>query len=282
MLTPVIFLVDNGSLRPEATFALRHLAKALRRQTGKRIEAVSLLHSHKIPKEQLQGKPATIVKRRMRELIKEGEREFVILPLFLGPSLAITDYLPSLVKELREGHADLVVKIAEPVAGDDVERPDPRLAQILAEHIQTPTIRGEADRTIALVDHGTPIKPVNTLRNAVARQLAVRTGLPVQPCSMERRERPEYAFNDPLLENLAAVNNFRGSHLVLAMFFLLPGRHAGEGGDVDGIADGLIQRGDFRSIEISPLLSKHPLLFDILSDRLRQATRLDYDSWNKA
>ena len=110
MNTPAIFLVDNGSLRPAATFALRELASVLCRKTGTAIEAVSLLHSHKIPSQQLGGQAATIVKRRMRELIAAGQREFVILPLFLGPSLAITEYLPEIADELRQDCADLVVK----------------------------------------------------------------------------------------------------------------------------------------------------------------------------
>mgnify|MGYP005856279245 CR=1 FL=1 len=267
MPNPAIFLVDNGSLRSAATFALRRLAETLSWKTGERIEAVSLLHSHKIPDEQLHGQPATIVKRRMRELIREGRREFVILPLFLGPSLAITEYLPSIVGELRQDSADLVVKIADPVAGGNVEQPDTRLSQMLADHMR-PYIDDGRGRTLALVDHGTPIKPVNVLRDAVARQLAVQCGQSVQPCSMERRAGPEYAFNDPLLENLAGVEGYRDSHLVLAMFFLLPGRHAGEGGDVADIADGMVRQGDFRSIQICPLLGEHPALLEVLSDRL--------------
>lgn len=274
MPTPAIFLVDNGSLRPQATFALRDLATRLSQQTGEVIEAVSLLHSHKIPAEGLDGVPATIVKRRMRELIKAGQREFVILPLFLGPSLAITDYLPSVVDELRQEQPELQVKMAAPIAGDDVGQPEARLSQILADHVQ-PFIDEGHEVKVALVDHGTPIKPVNALRNAVARQLADRLGLPVQPCSMERRQGAEYAFNDPLLENLAGAEGYKGSHLVLAMFFLLPGRHAGQGGDVAEIADGLIHRGDFQSIQVSPLLGEHPLLLEILSDLLDRVLLAD-------
>jgi len=269
MPTPAVFLVDNGSLRPQATFALRDLATKLGQQTGERIEAVSLLHSHKIPAEQLDGTPATIVKRRMRELMKAGQRDFIILPLFLGPSLAITDYLPGVVDELRQEQPGLQVNIAAPIAGHDVEEPEARLSRILADHVQ-PLIDDGHEPKLALVDHGTPIKPVNTLRNAVARQLAGRLGLPVRPCSMERRDGVEYAFNDPLLENLAAAaDGRRGGRLVLAMFFLLPGRHAGPGGDVAEIADGLIRRGDFQSVHVSPLLAEHPLLREILTDRLR-------------
>lgn len=270
MPSPAIFLVDNGSLRPKATFALRQLAQSLSQKTGEPIEAVSLLHSHKIPSDHLEGLPATIVKRRMRELIKAGRRNFVILPLFLGPSLAITDYLPTIVEELRADCPELKVNIAEPIAGHDVEEPDARLARILADHLQR-LIRGGEEVKLALVDHGTPIRPVNRLRNAVARQLAGQLGRPVQPCSMERRDGPEYAFNDPLLENLTVDKLGRSCRLVLAMFFLLPGRHAGEGGDVAEIAGNLVKRGAVESVQVSPLLAEHPLLLEILSDRLRQA-----------
>jgi len=265
---PAIFLVDNGSLRPEATFALRGLAASLSRKTGLEVEAVSLLHSHKLPPEQLQGRPATIVKRRMRELLQTGQHEFVILPLFLGPSLAITDYLPGVVAELQQDWPELVVRIAAPIAGHDVAQPDPRLAQMLAAHIR-PFLRAGEDQQIALVDHGTPFQPVNALRNAVARQLADRLCCPVQPCSMERRAGPEYAFNEPLLEHLGQSGGSAASELLLAMLFLLPGRHAGAGGDVAGIADGLVQRGAFRAIRVSPLLGEHPVLINILCERLR-------------
>ncbi|MGB0743177.1 MAG: sirohydrochlorin chelatase [Opitutales bacterium] len=269
MNTPAIFLVDNGSLRPQATLALRDLATRLSARTDKVIEAVSLLHSHKLEPEQLGGVPATIVKRRMRELIREGVSQFIVLPLFLGPSLAITDYLPSIVDELRQSHPDLSVFVANPVAGADVEHPEPRLSIILEEHLLSIGAE-DPDVCLALVDHGTPIRPVNHLRDSVARQLSERLGKAVQPCSMERRQGLEYAFNDPLLENLIDLENCSGRKLLLAMFFLLPGRHAGEGGDVSEIADGLLQAGAFESIRTSPLLGEHPLLLDILADRLEQ------------
>ena len=269
MTTPIIFLVDNGSLRPQATLSLRLLAKGLARRTGLRVEAVSLLHSHKIAADKLNGVPATIVKRRLRECLAAGYREFVCLPLFLGPSLAIADYLPQVVDELSGEYPELKVRIASVLAGEDLDAPDPRLAQMLADQIRalrpSPTIK------VALVDHGTPIIEVNRVRNAVARQLASELGAPVVlPCSMERREGGAYAFNDPLLEKLGSVEDFAGGHLVLAMFFLLPGRHAGEGGDVAEICEGLIAEGTFEQIQNTPLLGEHPMLLEILEDRLRE------------
>jgi sirohydrochlorin ferrochelatase len=273
---PSIFLVDNGSLRPQASFSLRALAEKLSEFVGAQIEPVSLLHSHKIDPKDLDGEPATIVKRRMRERIAQGQRKFVILPLFLGPSLAIADYLPEIVGELSRATPGLQVRIAAPLGGSDVECPDPRLAGALSQLV-LPLISGDPKAKIALVDHGSPIRPVSRLRDVVAGQLARLLGRPVQPCSMERREGDAYAFNDPLLENLGEIKSFTGGRLVLAMFFLLPGRHAGEGGDVSTIAGGLVEKGHFDEVAIAPLLGRHDLLLEILRDRLGDAIALGWD-----
>ena len=270
MSGPRIFLTDNGSLRPEATFALRELAASLSHRVEQLVEPVSLLHSHKIDAQKLEGKPATIVKRRMRELIAEGQHRFVVLPLFLGPSLAITDYLPEVVEDLRDECPGLEVTIARPLAGEGVESPDIRLAQILADSLKHQMEEG-VDQRLALVDHGTPIQPVNRLRDVVAAQVSELLGAPVQPCSMERRDGPEYAFNDPLLENLGDVDGLSGDCLMLAMFFLLPGRHAGPSGDVAEIVDDLIEGGTFQRVVMTPLLGEDPRLVEILEERLWEA-----------
>lgn len=269
MNTPTVFLIDNGSLRPQATVALRLLAQALARRSAMPVEAVSLLHSHKIGADKLNGVPATIVKRRLRELLAAGQRDFICLPLFLGPSLAIADYLPQVVNELSGEHPELKVRIASVLAGEDLDAPDPRLAQMLADQIRA--LQASPDTKLALVDHGTPIIEVNRVRNTVAQQLACELGVPVVlPCSMERREGKAYAFNDPLLEKLGSIDDFVGGRLILAMFFLLPGRHAGEGGDVAEICEGLIAEGSFEQIQNTPLLGEHPMLIEILEDRLRE------------
>lgn len=272
MQPSTLFLTDNGSLRPEATLRLRDLAAQLSSRTGHLVEAVSLLHSHKIPADQLGGQPATIVKRRLRECFAMGKRDFVVLPLFLGPSLAITDYLPEVVEELKKECPDFKLRIAQTLAGPSVEQPDIRLAAALADQLRQLGPIADGER-LALVDHGTPIRPVNTLRNTVARQLADTLGHPVQASSMERREGPDYAFNEPLLEDLGELTDFSGGSLRLAMFFLLPGRHAGAGGDVATIAGGLVRDGAFASVSMAPLLGEHPLILKILEDRLAEVLR---------
>lgn len=269
MAPQVVFLIDNGSLRPEATLWLRCLAEGLGDRANLTVEPVSLLHSHKVSAEKLGGRGATIVRRRLRECIEAGQRRFVFLPFFLGPSLAVADYLPQLIDEGRSLVSDLDIRVADVLAGPDPDTPDPRLSEMLADQVRALT-PGSGTR-VALIDHGTPARAVNRVRNAVARQLQGVLGdavAGVQPCSMERREGEAYAFNDPLLESLGERADFPGERLILAMFFLLPGRHAGAGGDVAQICNGLIEGGRFKRIDSTALLGEHPGIFDILADRL--------------
>jgi sirohydrochlorin ferrochelatase len=264
-----IYLVDNGSLSPRATLELRRLAEMLSLRSGQVVQAVSLLHSHKVPADQLDGCPATIVKRKMRAAIAAGKRNFILVPLFLGPSLAIVDYLPQLIAEFRVNLPDLNVQIAAPLCGENPDQPDDRLARILKANVLATAEGASLNRLkVALVDHGTPAKSVNLLRNRVASQLAAMLATEVVACSMERREGSEYDYNEPLLERVDRLPSFGGGDLIVAMFFLLPGRHAGDGGDVSEIMQHLVARRAYGSAKMSPLLGEHPLLLEILKDRL--------------
>jgi len=269
---PRIFLIDNGSLRAEAVLALRGLAAQLSELVGLRVEPVSLLHSSKVPASELGGVPARVVKSTLRRLIEAGERHFVFVPLFLGPSRAITDYLPELIAEGRALAPDIKVVVADTLAGANADQPDARLAEMLASHVRAAMQHsGLKTPRVAMVDHGTPAEVVNRVRNAVARQLAeLLEGAVagVEPCSMERRDGAAYDFNEPLLERIDQLDGWSGCDLVVALFFLLPGRHAGEAGDVAQICDTMIERRGVRSVVRTPLLCAHPLLLDLLADRL--------------
>ncbi|CAI8357656.1 MAG: Uncharacterised protein [Opitutia bacterium UBA7350] len=264
-----VFLIDNGSLAPEATLQLRAIAEAMSGKLGLRVEAVSLLHSHKVDPSKLSGMEATIVKRRMRASFSAGQRQFVLLPLFLGPSRAITEYLPELLEELRQECPEMKVTVADCLFGKSVNHPDPRLVTMLGDYVKTADPQGTMQ--LALVDHGTPAPEVNALRNAVARALSDLLGRQVIACSMERREDSKYDFNEPLLERLDTVSGFTGGRLLAVMFFLLPGRHAGAGGDVARIGTGLVERGIYDAVEYTTLLGRHPLLVEILLDRYHEA-----------
>ncbi|MFP4204048.1 MAG: sirohydrochlorin chelatase [Opitutales bacterium] len=269
-----IFLIDNGSLRPEATLVLRRLASELSVRFGRRVEPVSLLHSDKAPVSELGGCPACVLEPEMRRLARdEGVRRFILVPFFLGASRAITEYMPKVAARVsEEAGLDMDVRVADPLAGPDMESPDPRLIDALVDEARTAMQREAWQRpTVALVDHGTPEPSVNRLRQAVTAQLAARLGEDVEQviaASMERRAGPEYDFNEPLLENLQAPDRVGGQNLIVALFFLLPGRHAGPGGDVVEICDGLKERNIFRRIVRTSLLCERPELPAILEDRI--------------
>ena len=272
-----VLLFDNGSFRPDSTFALRKIAKKLGKQLGMRVEGVSLLHSHKIDAEKLNGEPATIIRRRFKIGITNGERHFICLPLFLGPSLAITEYLMELIEEAKLLCPEIEILVAPPLAGWDVNHPDHRLARILADQVKLTLKHNKLSDTtnLVLVDHGSPIEKLSILRNTVTNQLKELLGDSVSTataCSMERREGDAYAFNDPLLETISFEKTSIGKSLeslVVAMFFLLPGRHAGEGGDVDEILQGLVDDAEIKNFIKTDLIAYHPLIYSILEDRVK-------------
>jgi sirohydrochlorin ferrochelatase len=52
---------------------------------------------------------------------------------------------------------------------------------------------------------------------------------------MERREGPEYDFNEPLLENVFDMPGLRTGDVIVVPLFLSAGRHAGDNGDIADI-----------------------------------------------
>jgi sirohydrochlorin ferrochelatase len=268
---PTILLVDNGSLEPAATLGLRAVAAALSDRTGRLVEPVSLLHSSAVPAEALGGIPAEILEPALEKRLMAGEREFVIVPLFLGPSGALTDYLPKRLARLKAKWPDLVVRVGPPVAGS--AGCDPRLVDLLEAGVRGLLPAGETP-AVALVDHGSPARAVTALRDAVAAEMQRRMGADarvVRPASMERRPGPEYAFADPLLEHLLDEPDFAAGTVILAMFFLLPGRHAGPEGDVAQICAAARSRHPGLRTLMTPTLGTHPGLTAILADRLAEA-----------
>lgn len=258
------FLLDNGSLEPAATLRLRELAAALSERIGAVVEPVSLLHSSGVPAEQLGGTRAEIFEPAVVRRAAAGAREFLIVPLFFGPSRAITEYLPERTGALRAKFPDLVVRVAPPLFSAE----DPRLARILAANVRAVAA---APARVAVVDHGSPVRVVTDVREALARQLAHELGgaTEVVGCCMERRPEPAYDFNEPMLERLLAREGWNSGDVVVAMQFLLPGRHAGPQGDVAEICRRAEAANPHLRTRLTPLVAEHPLLVEILADRWR-------------
>lgn len=263
----VYILIDNGSKMPEATLRLRALASAVSGQTGKPVHAVSLQHAEAIPVESLAGQPAETFTSFLRQQLVRGERAFVVLPLFFGQSRALSSYIPQQCELLEAEFGEFSIKLAEVIyplpAGED------RLAQILLEHVQS--VRADDNTPVVLVDHGSPSPVITAVRRHVAQSLEalLADNQPLAEAVMERREGKEYDFNGPLLETWLHEQAKQGARsVIVAMMFFLPGRHAGACGDVEEICNGVIRAHPQLSVSITPLISEHPLLVNILVDRL--------------
>ncbi len=274
-------LFDNGSLLPAATRRLRALARELAGRINVPVAPVSLLHSSGVPAELLDGVAAEILEPALQRRLAAGNSEFLVVPLFFGPSGALTDYLPARVTHLRQSHPGLRVRLAPPLfqAGDG------RLAEILAGQVQrilAAMERGSAPgpepMRVALVDHGSPVRAVAEVRDQLAAQVGTRLGaaFKVAPCSMERRPGAAYDFCEPLLAGLLRQPGWNSGPVVVAMQFLLPGRHAGPEGDVAKICrEAEIASGGALRTAMTGLVAEHPLLVEILVDRWRQAAEWD-------
>ncbi len=256
-----ILLVDNGSYEPAATLALRGLAQEVGKLIGHPVHPVSTMHSTKIDPALLGGVPAVIFEDAVRLAKLDGIDELVVLPLFIGPSRAITEYLPKVFADAQPGKMKL--RIREPLFGDA----GAELTSMLIDNLKS-TGWTKGSGTVLLCDHGSPILEVTVCRNSLATQLRNQLSLEdgeLIGCSMERREGPEYAFNEPLLQNALGLTKLKGDTVIL-MLFLLPGRHAGSDGDVATIAKEHAPA-DIQSWKISPLLGTHPLLPQVLAAR---------------
>ncbi len=266
------FLLDNGSLQPAATLRLRDLAKELAGKINGPVSPVSLLHSSGVPAEQLSGVAAEIFEPAVLRRLASGRSEFVVVPLFFGPSGALTDYLPARVVHLRKAHPELNVRFAPPLfqAGDH------RLGRIIADKVKESAVAlgARGPLRIALVDHGSPARAVTEVRDQLAAQLGenLGAGFTVAASSMERRAGAEYNFCAPLLADLLRQPGWNNGRVIVAMQFLLPGRHAGPDGDVAKICHEaeVASRGTLRT-HLTDLVGEHPLLVEILADRWRQA-----------
>lgn len=268
------FLFDNGSLRAESTFSLRRLAEGLRSKTGLPVQAVSLLHSSNIPAEALGGEPARLLEPALAAFFEQNpEGEATLLPLFFGPSAALTEYVPARLAALRQRFPHARTRLAPWLV--DVDSDDNRIAGVIADQVRaTGRAHGWARPKVVMVDHGSPQAGVARVRDHLGAQ--VRTILRdeierLTVASMERREGDAYAFNEPLLATALRTPPFDHGNVVIALQFLSPGRHAGAGGDIATICEAAeAERRSLRTRMTEPIAGDERLL-DVLTERLAQA-----------
>ncbi len=267
----MILLVDNGSTRAAATLSLRHIATGLESACGRTVHAVSLQHADRISPAQLDGRPAEVLPAFLAHHLARGEREFITVPLFFGRSRALTSFIPEQVGLLAERFGAFDLRQADVLS--PLQQGEPRLTDILADNVAQccAQMGAQADRVI-LVDHGSPLPEVTAVRAQLALGLRGRLAeeIALSQAVMERRKGAAYDFNGMLLGDLldSAAAPDRATHVVLAMLFISPGRHAGAGGDIEEICRDAEARNPGLQVGISGLVGQHPGLIEILQDRL--------------
>jgi sirohydrochlorin ferrochelatase len=267
----VIMLCDNGSVRANATLQLRRLAKGLGEKTGHPVHAVSFKHANRIAVEEIDGIPAQVFRSFMTEQLAQGQRDFILLPLFFGNSKALTSFVPDEVAALTEKFGEFKLAIAEVIY--PLPQGEPLLTAIIYDHIHDTASKHNLPlQNLVLVDHGSPVPRVTEVRKHLAQ--TVQQKLPadcqLEQAVMERREGKEYDFNGALLQDWLTEKAQAGerSAIVILMFFLA-GRHAGEGGDIVDICNTVMEQNPGFKVAISPLITEHPDFVAILQKRLR-------------
>ena len=269
MNLPICLLVDNGSLRPEAVFSLRRVAEKLSVETDFEVLPVGLLHSNKINSCDLQDIKAETIGTFLSSQRGKHEKSLLILPLFLGPSLGITEWLVTKLDEWKREEPDRSYHILDCLHAEG----DPRLAMVLAGEINGLIERKSlSDPRVAMVDHGTPVYEVNRVREQVGASLCKILNYSdsgFSTCSMERRDGDLYSFNEPLLEGLLMKWGKEGvREVVVALFFLLSGRHAGKGGDLAKICENASALFPQMKIYQTNPMAEHEIVFSILKEKL--------------
>jgi sirohydrochlorin ferrochelatase len=270
---PVCFLFDNGSLRAASTLNLRAVAAGLRAR-GCDVRAVSLLHSSAVDPGQLGGEKACLLEPALVDVLTaRPDAEIHLVPFFIGPSGALTDYVPQRIAALRVKYPRAVVRLAPPLC-ERSETPDPELVEALVGvAVRAIAAAGFSKPAVALVDHGSPLAAVTAVRDGLAEALRRKLGdraRAVSACSMERREGDAYAFNEPLLGGLLATPPFNEGEVVVLLQFLSPGRHAGPGGDIASICEEAKRGRPGLRIHQSDTIGLEPSLLGLLERRLGQ------------
>jgi sirohydrochlorin ferrochelatase len=260
-----VALVDNGSLEPAAHAGLRAAAAAIGRAADVNVEAVSWKHSNRIPPDALADGSALTLAPWIRAQVLAGERDFLLVPFFISPQGAIGSALRGNLVRLQEETGGFDFAFSDGLADSET------LPVIVADRVRAASAElGLRRHAVVIVDHGGPSRASAAVRDRVAG--AVRADLggsvaAVVAASMESPAGPGYEFNRPLLAD--ALAQLGSGDVLIAPLFLLPGRHAGPGGDLEGIAR-RAQKPGLR-VHFTELVGSHPAAIETLAGALTRA-----------
>ncbi|MDR2845585.1 MAG: hypothetical protein LBV28_05825 [Puniceicoccales bacterium] len=264
MRPPVVFLLASGSRRAAAGAALRTLADAAGAVAGTPLEPVVSEDRDGT------GAVATLDAAVARHYAA-GQRDFRIVPLFFGAGTSANDLLPARLAALRCAHAGLVAHVAPCLAapaGDGTGR----LACMLADAAGA-ALQGLREPVVILVDHGSSVPSLVAVRDTLAAHLRVLLGGAVRRVFAASMQLPDGA-SVPSLATVLDTPELAAADIVLAMQFLLPGRHAGPRGDIEQICAEAHRRHPRQQTRQSALIAAHPDFPRLVADRVRDALRL--------
>lgn len=260
-----IALVDNGSLEPAAHAGLRAAAVEIGKLARAPVEAVSWRHSDRIRPQALDGRPAATLKPWIRAQTDAGEREFLFVPFFVSPQGAIGSALRRDLETLREETGGFGFSFADGLSSADA------LAAIVEDRVRR-ALPGLRSPAVIVVDHGGPSAASAAVRDRVAAAARERLGASVRSltaASMESPDGPGFGFNRPLLSE--ALGAAGPGDALIAPLFLLPGRHAGPGGDLERISRAAEARVPGLRCHFTRLVGSHPLAVEALASALSRA-----------
>lgn len=251
----IIALIDNGSLAPAAHRQLRAIAGALAQRCGVQVHAVSWKHSDRIPPETLGGAPAWALEPFVRAMVALGQAEFVFVPFFLSAQGAIGSALRADLERLRTelGQFDFTFTTGLAESGALTAIAVDRIRAVIATRsLRTPPV--------LVVDHGGPSPASAELRDRAAAEIRRQLGGEVSRVTAASME----GSHPPLLADSLRDDSFADRDVLVAPLFLLPGRHAGPGGDIESIC-----RLSPTECHLADLIGTHPLALDALAAALQ-------------
>jgi sirohydrochlorin ferrochelatase len=261
-----IALIDNGSLEPAAHEGLRAAALSIGGLVHAHVAAVSWRHSDRISAGALAGGAAATLAPWVRAQLAAGEREFLFVPFFISPQGAIGSALRADLEALRAEAGPFEFSFAEGLGSA-------ALGKIVAGRVRETAAALDLRRpAVVVVDHGGPSPQSSAVRNRAADAVRAELGaaaMSVTAASMESPDGPGYDFNRPLLAQ--ALASHAAGDVVIAPLFLLPGRHAGPGGDLEGIARAAEARTPGLRCHFTALVGSHPAAIEALASSLARA-----------
>ncbi|OQR92176.1 NAD-dependent epimerase/dehydratase [Thraustotheca clavata] len=276
--THICFVVNKGSMEPEAVLALRELCHnlSIRFNGCVRFVPSSCILANSIPQDELNDTPAVLFEEALGSVLEEpiSTTQFVVLPVYIGNSDALTDFIPSVISKVQE-HTEIPFRYAIGRCLVDISKPsDNGMAKILAEKVLKICHEHHEyqrqDVRVIVVDRGTTNHEVHLSRNLIGSQLNVLLAKSVNTvvtASMERIDEPKYDFNEPLLANAFDTYKIDSGLVIIALLFLTSGRHAVPGGDIENTLGDIKAQKPNLEIAVTSPIGSHPILTNMLMDR---------------